>query len=159
MPQLVKGGKYVFGWTCINKYYRVRIPDETYEEYKFVKNDKLILISGSKTSGGFSLNRLDSIINSKFGEKIIQAIGYDRELDRFNIDKLEMIKLSERLISWTNIYEDKYLQLSESFLERFGINLYDRLLVVRGSGVGPGFIKKGIIYKEALNHDNIVGHS
>ncbi len=40
MPQLVKGGKYIFGWTSINKDLRIRIPNEIYDEYKLIKTDK-----------------------------------------------------------------------------------------------------------------------
>jgi len=31
MPQLVKGGKYVFGWSTINNELNVRMPDEAYD--------------------------------------------------------------------------------------------------------------------------------
>ena len=53
MPQLVKGGKYIFGWAKIGNNGEIRIPPEAYHEYDLKKDKNSILFSGSKTSGGF----------------------------------------------------------------------------------------------------------
>jgi len=153
MPQLVKGGKYVFGWTRINKDFRIRIPDETYDEYNFTETDKLIILSGSKSSGGFSIITPNSIINSKLSKNITRLIGYKKETNSFTTNKLEIYKHGERIISWTSIEDVKYFRLSIELIASLNINIEDKLLVGRGSGLGPAFILKGIIYKEALKHD------
>ena len=57
MPQLVKGGKYVFGWSVVSKDYRIVIPEEAMLEYRMEPREMVILLSGSKTSGGFSVAR------------------------------------------------------------------------------------------------------
>jgi len=36
MPQLVKGGKYVFGWSIISEYGGILIPEEALHEYQQV---------------------------------------------------------------------------------------------------------------------------
>ena len=153
MPQLAKGGKYVFGWTIINKDFKIRIPDETYDEYNFTKTDKLIIISGSKSSGGFSIITPNSIINSKLSINITRLIGYKNETNSFTTNKLEIIKHGERIISWTAIEGEKYFRLSVELMNSLNINIEDKLLVGRGSGLGPAFIGKGTIYEEALKHD------
>ena len=153
MPQLVKGGKYVFGWTRINKDYSIRIPDETYDEYHFSRTDKLIILSGSKSSGGFSIITPDSMLNSKLSENIIRLFGYQKETNSFTTNKLEIIKYRERLISWTSVGKERYFRLSDELIFSLKTNVEDRLLVGRGSGLGPAFIVKGIIYQEALKHD------
>jgi len=156
MPQLVKRGKYVFGWTMINDNYKVRIPDEAYEEYGLTRSDKAILISGSKSSGGLSVNSPDSIYYSKFSNQVLTAVGYNRASGKFSIDRLEIVKLGERLISWTILDKEKYFHLSEIFIGKLDIKKGDRLLVIRGSGIGPSFIRKGIIFNEALKHKDIL---
>jgi hypothetical protein len=153
MPQLVKGGKYIFGWTRINEDCKVKIPDETYNEYKFAGTDKLIILSGSKSSGGFSLITPDSIINSKLSNDIITLVGYNKETNSFTTKMLELIKHAERLISWTSLEDEKYFRLSNEFLYALKIKTGYRLLVGRGSSLGPAFIAKGTIYEEALKHD------
>jgi hypothetical protein len=156
MPQLVKGGKYIFGWTLINKDFKIRIPDETYDEYKFTETDKLIILSGSKSSGGFSVITPNSIINSKFSKNIIRLVGYEKVKNSFTTDKLEIIKLGERVISWTSIDKERYFRLSIELISLLNINIGDKLLVGRGSGLGPAFIAKGTIYKEALKHKDLL---
>jgi len=153
MPQLVKGGKYVFGWTRINKDFKIRIPDETYDEYHFGETDKLIILSGSKSSGGFSIITPNSIIKSKLSKNIIRLIGYKKDSNSFTTNKLEIIKHGDRLISWTSIENKIYFRLSKELITSLNINIKDKLLVGRGSGLGPAFISKGTIYQEALKHD------
>jgi hypothetical protein len=55
MPQITPGGKYVFGWSIIHTENQILIPPETMQEYGFVPGKPAFMISGSKTSGAFSL--------------------------------------------------------------------------------------------------------
>jgi len=156
MPQLVKGGKYVFGWTVLNNDLSIRIPDEAFDEYKFIETDKLIIISGSISSGGFSIITPDSIINLKLSNNIISLIGYKKEINSFTTDRLEIVKYGKRLISWTSLDKKNYFELSNELINLLNIKIGCRLLVGRGSGLGPAFIAKGTIYNEALKHKDIL---
>ena len=156
MPQLIKGGKYVFGWTLIHKDFKVRIPDETFDEYKFIETDKLIILSGSKSSGGFSIIAPDSIINSKLSNNIISLVGYKKDTNSFTTNKLDIIRQGERLISWTSLDNERYFRLSIELISLLTLNIGDKLLVGRGSGLGPAFIAKGIIYEEGLKHKDLL---
>lgn len=57
MPQIAKGGKFVFGWSPIGKEGCVQVPEQVIDEYQLFTENKLILISGSKSSGGFVVSR------------------------------------------------------------------------------------------------------
>jgi hypothetical protein len=155
MPQLVKGGKYIFGWAVIQSDGRIRIPDETYDEYRFSETGTVILLSGSKTSGGFSLHKPDSLAETKPGHQITDLIGYNKESGSFTTKKLEVIKSGSRLIGWTMLDREKYFKLSSEWLDLFALKSGTRLLVGRGSGLGPAFIAKGAIYQEALKHPGL----
>ncbi|MBN2214198.1 MAG: hypothetical protein JW723_08135 [Bacteroidales bacterium] len=155
MPQLVKGGKYVFGWTIINPDLKVRIPDEAYHEYHLIQAEKLIIISGSKTSGGFGIFTPCSLVRSKLGRVITGLAGYHKESDSFSSDMLEIRKSGERIVTWTCLDKEKYFRLSDEFIAIMNLRTGSKLLVVRGSGIGPGFIAKGFIYHEALKHQDI----
>lgn len=159
MPQLVKGGKYVFGWTLVNNGLKVRIPDETFEEYKLIETDKLIILSGSKSSGGFSIIAPNSIINSKLSNNIIRLVGYKKETNSFTIDKLEIIKQGDRMISWTSLDKERYFRLSIKLISILNIKIGDKLLVGRGSGLGPAYIAKGTIFQEALEHKDLLEYN
>ncbi len=155
MPQLVKGGKYVFGWTILHSDLKIRIPDETYHEYHLDQSDKIIIISGSKTSSGFGIIAPGSLIKSKMGFGITNLSGYIKESDSFSTEKLKILKSGERIITWTCVDKEKYFALSDKLIDLLNIRINDKLLVARGSGVGPTFIARGRIYNEALKHKNI----
>ena len=155
MPQLVKGGKYVFGWSILNEDFRIRIPDEAFEEYELNKTDKVIIISGSKTSGGISITSPQRIINSGIG-KILSILKYSKESDKFLIKDLKTAKSNGRLFCWTYISKNRHIILSKEILINYNLGVRNKLLVVRGSGIGPGFITRGIIFEEALNHPEIL---
>jgi hypothetical protein len=55
MSQLTKGGKYGLSWSTVGNDGRIVIPPEAYTEYRFNDVQHGILLSGSKTSGGFML--------------------------------------------------------------------------------------------------------
>lgn len=156
MPQLVKGGKYIFGWTRINNDLKIRIPDETYDEYKLNETDKLVILSGSKSSGGFSIITPYSVINSKLSKNILRLVDYRKDSNSFKTNELEIIKQGERLVSWTSLEKDKYFRLSNDLISALNLNIGKKLLVGRGSGLGPAFIAKGTIYEEALKHKDLL---
>ncbi len=54
MPQLSKGGKYVFGWTKIKRNGEIIIPEEIVKEYGLNLEKNLILITGSNLSSVFA---------------------------------------------------------------------------------------------------------
>ena len=53
MPQLARGGKYVYGWCKVSDGGRIAIPAEAMDDYGLKEHDKVILMSGSRRSGGF----------------------------------------------------------------------------------------------------------
>jgi hypothetical protein len=66
MPQLGKGGKIVFGWSVINTDCSVKIPDMAVNEYAIAAEGNVILISGSKPTGGFCVSKKSFLSQSAF---------------------------------------------------------------------------------------------
>jgi hypothetical protein len=64
MPQLVKGGKWVFGWVIVGPRGQVRIPPAAIAEYGFQVEDIVFLARGSRRSGGFGIGRLEKVAKS-----------------------------------------------------------------------------------------------
>jgi hypothetical protein len=155
MPQLVKGGKYIYGWVSIQPDGRIRIPDEAFDEYHFRTGEKIIMLSGSKTSGGFSIIKPETIKTSMIGQHITDAIGLSKDIHSFTTWQSTPVHAGNRWISWTFLDHDKKICISAELLQRLGLETGGKLLVGRGSGLGPAFIARGQIYGAALKHGHI----
>jgi len=57
MPQLAKGGKWVFGWVVVRAGKKITIPPEAYREYGFQAGEEILFTRGSRPSGGFGIGR------------------------------------------------------------------------------------------------------
>jgi hypothetical protein len=126
MPQLVKGGKWVFGWTVVSPDRLITIPPEAWIEYGFQVGDEIAFLKGSKTSGGFAIGRM-AVLTQK------------------------SVPLLERALAHAEIAEAGRIALPPAVDARPG----DRLLAARGSGLALGFLVKGPIIDEAINHPEI----
>ncbi|MFX1493567.1 MAG: hypothetical protein ACFFBZ_04730 [Promethearchaeota archaeon] len=151
MPQLVKGGKYIFGWSKVGENGKLIIPEEAYLEYKLNEDDKGILISGSKRSGGFGLSSSRLLKNSPIG-KMLEGFP---ELLNHQLEEGKLFKIKEKNYCWITIYKSGIIEIPQKTLRAFNIKLNDNLLVGRGSGLALGFIAKGPIYEEAKKHPEI----
>ncbi|MBN2148105.1 MAG: hypothetical protein JW726_11990 [Anaerolineales bacterium] len=68
MPQLIKGGKWVFGWCIVGPGGAIHIPPQAYNEYGFQTGETLLITRGSKRSGGIGIGR-----SEKLGASILQS--------------------------------------------------------------------------------------
>jgi len=124
MPQLVKGGKWVFGWCIVGPAGEIQIPSEAYVEYGFQPGEKVTIIQGSQRSGGVGIGR---------SEKLATSVLQSRFIGQETIGANESVALPTKT----------------------GIQPGERLLAVRGSGLALGFLQRGPIIEEALNHPEI----
>ena len=152
MPQIVKGGKYVFGWSIISEDGGVLIPEEARLEYQFNSGERVILIPGSNTSGGFCISRKSVIEQSRLSN----ILARNPDLAEFRIEEGKTINLGGRSMCWTTISDNDQLLLTPQMLETYGVKPGDHLLVCRGSYVGLGMMAKGPIIQEARKHPKIM---
>jgi hypothetical protein len=61
MPQLEKGGKWVFGWVVVQPGKKITVPPEAYREYGFQAGEEIVFTRGSRRSGGFGIGRADKL--------------------------------------------------------------------------------------------------
>lgn len=150
MPQLVKGGKNVFAWSGVSDMGRILIPEDAFKEYGFVENETVILMSGSKTSGGFSLVRMRRLQDSP----ISSVLREHPELMNQGIPEGKSLEINSRYFCWT-LVKDGGITIPHDTLPDYGIKRGDMLLVVRGSSLGLGFIVRGPIIEEAKKHKEL----
>ena len=146
MPQLAKGGKHVFGWSRVGAAGEVRIPPEAVDEYRLGGEVQVILTSGSKTSGGFVLIREDVMAKSPLGA-VLEA--HSEICPREGGGAVGRSK--QRLYSRARLCGGR-LALSAQQSSGYCVWPGDLLLVVRGSGLGPGLLARGPLIEEARRH-------
>jgi hypothetical protein len=91
MPQLVKGGKYVFGWVYVRKDGSITIPNEAYLEYGFIQDKNGFITSGSKRSGGFGLTSARLLKNSILSKTLIENQNQSSKKRKVSMVKLGFI--------------------------------------------------------------------
>jgi bifunctional DNA-binding transcriptional regulator/antitoxin component of YhaV-PrlF toxin-antitoxin module len=151
MPQLVKGGKYAYAWSKVDKNGKITIPKEAIEEYNLVNCEKLILISGSKRSGGFGLTTAELLQNSML--RII--LNNTPQLANYQSPEGEAIDFKGKTVCWVKMNTDGSIVVPLETLRNYGIRQGDRLLSVRGSRFALGFIVRGPIIEEAKKHEDL----
>ena len=96
MPQMTKGGKYIFGWSKIGKDGKLTFPTMAVEEYKLQEETYIYIVSGSKQTGGFCVMTELLLSNSRL-KNILKENPYlaDRSLKEG-----ELISYKGRKYGW-----------------------------------------------------------
>jgi bifunctional DNA-binding transcriptional regulator/antitoxin component of YhaV-PrlF toxin-antitoxin module len=151
MPRLVKGGKFIYGVSKIDAAGTIVVPPPAMEEYGFREGDRVILMNGSRRSGGFGLTRVNLLEKSHL-VVLVKALP---ELVNFQIPELNVISNWGRLFSWTVIRGGGCIVLSPEVLSGYSLEAGDLLVVGKGSGLAIGFIARGPIFEEAMRHPEL----
>jgi bifunctional DNA-binding transcriptional regulator/antitoxin component of YhaV-PrlF toxin-antitoxin module len=150
MPQLAKGGKYVFGWSRVQRQGRIIIPPEAFKEYGFQSGENTFLMSGSKTSGGFSITSarlLEGSPISEFLDDLPQLVDPVK-------NQGTTIEHKKRLYSRVKMKKG-FIVIPFDTLAKYGVEAGCLLLCVRGSGLALGFLSKGPLHRLAQKHPSI----
>jgi bifunctional DNA-binding transcriptional regulator/antitoxin component of YhaV-PrlF toxin-antitoxin module len=150
MPQLVKGGKHAYGWSCVGDTGRIILPPEAIEDYHLKESERLFLVPGSQTSGGFGLASQELLERSPLGN-VMDALP---ELKEFRVAEGEVILNRGKAYCWVQLH-DGGVEIPFRTLKYYGIRIGDKLLVIRGSGLAIGLAVRGPIVEEALKHKEL----
>ena len=150
MPQLIKGGKYVYGWTRVGYNGHITIAPEALEDYELFGSEKLIVLPGSKTSEGFGLCPWKSLQGSKM--EILAEVR--PELWEDQVSEGEVIEFRTKPYCWVKINEGSIV-IPPSTLNKYGIQVLDKLLIIQGSVLALGFALRGPIVEEARKHKEL----
>lgn len=71
MPQMNKGGKFIFGKSLIRDDLTIHLPTQALTEYNATAERKVYLFTGSKVTGGFCVTRKGLLEPSKLGHILL----------------------------------------------------------------------------------------
>jgi bifunctional DNA-binding transcriptional regulator/antitoxin component of YhaV-PrlF toxin-antitoxin module len=145
MPQIFKDGEYVYGWSKVSEGGRIAIPREAMDEYGLKERDKVIVMSGSRRSGGFAVTTPSHLRDTP----LAAVLRRFPRLRTYQMPEARVVRVEGRAFCWAAIGEGNYLTLPGMTLREYGIMPGDRLLTVRASRLALGFALRGPIVDEA----------
>jgi len=149
MPQIGKGGKYVFGWSEIGPGGRVRIPPEAFTEYSMAQAGRIIVFSGSKQTGGICVSSHALLRGSGLG----CVLTDQPELESCRQREGAFMKYKGRFYAWLNIGPDGVFALSRDIMKKQGLSPGGRLLAIRGSNLAFVMGARGILIEAAERYE------
>ena len=152
MPRLVKGGKYVYGWSKVGKDGRIVVPNEALAEYNFQLPCKVLLLPGSSRSDGFAVSTVLLLKNSALS----RLLDDNPKLAGFQLAEGEIILVAGKPCCWVTLGTDGCIVVPLGSLKKYGVKTGDLLLSVRGSRLGLGFCVKGPLIDEAKRHPSLI---
>ena len=149
MPQMNKGGKFVFGKSLVRDDLTVNIPEQAISEYDITSEKKVYLISGSKKTGGFIVTRKGLLYSSKIGN----ILKDNPDLCNYSLEEGKFIKYKGRLYCWIAISDSGAIQLTEDLMNILDISIGARLLAIRSSDIAFSMGAKGPLLEKAESFD------
>mgnify|MGYP007115534574 FL=1 len=106
MPQLNKGGKFVFGLSLIHDDLTVQFPTQALEEYQVLNDDKIIIFTGSKVTGGFCVTTYPLLSKSKLSHILHEC----PQLEKQSIPRGTLVTYKGRKYAWLPLKENGSIQ-------------------------------------------------
>ncbi len=152
MPQMNKGGKFIFGKSIVRYDGTIQIPPQAVKEYNITFDKKVYLFTGSKITGGFCVTRKGLLEPSKLGHILTDM----PELQSYTLPHGEFVKYKGRFYCWIDISETGQIVLTPSMMEFFHISPNMELLSIRSSDIAFTMGAKGPLLEKAENFEGVI---
>lgn len=149
MPQLTKGGKYIFGISTVKKDFSLQFPKQAVEEYKITADKKIIIFTGSKITGGFCVTNYSLLSMSKL-QHILSA---NPALQDCKIAAGEFVKYKGRSYAWLPVSTTGLIYMNREILDFLNIDVGSQLLSIRSSNIAFTMGAKGPLMDKANHYD------
>ena len=150
MPQMNKGGKFIFGKSLIRNGGTIQFPEQAIQEYDIACEGKIYLITGSKKTGGFCVTRKGLLASSKLGH----LLSDNPQLRDYTSKEGAFIKYKGRGYTWIKINEDGKISLSDEVMQYLKLKKDMKLLSIRSSDIAFTMGAYGPLLEESLKHDS-----
>ncbi len=152
MPQMNKGGKFIFGKLLIRDDLTIHLPTQALTEYNATAEGKVYLFTGSKVTGGFCVTRKGLLEPSKLGHILTD----NPALLNYQTAEGEFIKYKGRSYCWINISENGIIQLNQQILDFLNLKIGMELLSIRSSDIAFTMGATGPLLERADNYEGLV---
>ena len=150
MPQMNKGGKFIFGKSIIRNDGIIQIPEQAIHEYGITSEGRVYLFTGSKSTGGFCVTRKGLLEPSKLGH-----ILYDNpELRDYSVSQGVFVKYKGRAYAWVEISPDGKIVLTDEMKSILKLDAGMKLLSIRSSDIAFTMGAYGRLMDESIKHEN-----
>ena len=149
MPQMNKGGKFIFGKSLVQTNGEVQIPDQAISEYHITDEGKVYLFTGSKITGGFCVTRKGLLLPSKLGHILTDT----ESLLNYSAEPGHFIQYKGRSYCWTDISSTGVLTLTPEMMRFLNIEPGMQLISIRSSDIAFTMGAKGPLLEKAENFD------
>lgn len=152
MPQLNKGGKFVFGLSMIGNHNEIQIPEQAIIEYNITKEDKIIIFTGAKTTGGFCVTSHSLLSNSKLKHILDDCPA----LAGYELQEGSFIRYKGRGYSWLPISSSGVVQLPEHTMKYLNLSAGDTLMSIRSSNIAFTMGARGPLTDKVQSYNGII---
>lgn len=149
MPQMNKGGKFIFGESVIRPDGLMQLPAQAVEEYRIASEGRVYLFTGSKATGGFCVTRRGLLLPSKLGHILTETTT----LLRYEAPEGRFLPYKGRAYCWTAISEAGEIRLTDAMMAFLRLEPGMRLLTIRSSDIAFTMGAKGPLLEKAERFD------
>lgn len=148
MPQINKGGKFIFGKSLIREDMTIHLPTQALDEYNAAAEGKVYLFTGSKVTGGFCVTRKGLFEPSKLGHILTD----NPHLQNYQTPEGKFVKYKGRSYCWITISKNGTIQLNENILDFLHLKIGMQLLSIRSSDIAFTMGATGPLLEKADNY-------
>lgn len=147
MPQLNKGGKFVFGKSRVREDGSLCLPDQAINEYGICREGQVYIFTGAKATGGFCVTRRGLLAPSKLGHILRET----PELDAYTLPEGTLIPYKGRRYGWLTVSPQGRLLLPGPLLRELVLEPEMELLCIRSSDIAFTLGAKRPLLERAKN--------
>jgi len=152
MPQISKGGKFVFGKSLIRDGFLIQFPPQAMAEYTIAAEGKIYIFTGSKSTGGFCVTRKGLLYPSKIGN-ILKDTPL---LLNYVLREGEFVSYKGRFYCWINISPEGTIALPVETAAFLQLTIGAELLSIRSSNIAFTMGAKGPLLESARNYQGVI---
>ena len=152
MPQINKGGKFIFGRSVVRDDGAIRFPAQAVAEYRIASEGRVYLFTGSRITGGFCVTRKGLLQPSRLGHILEETPS----LRDYTAEPGAFIRYKGRYYCWLNISPQGIVVLSEAMLDFLSLSPGMELLSIRSSDIAFTMGAKGPLLERAERCDGLI---
>ena len=152
MPQLGKGGKFVYGKSLIRKNRLIQLPPQAISEYDITAEGKVYLFSGSKSTGGFCVTRKGLLLLSQLGNILRDTPA----LLNYKLNEGQLVPYKGRYHCWLAISPEGRIILPKQTTASLALDEGMELLSIRSSNIAFTMGAKGPLLEVAANYRGVI---